>query len=410
MDKFMESKWFMRILALLLALLLFTSVHDSQSLFKNRKSSAGEATVQMPVVLYYDEENTVVSGVPKTVEVTLSGPNNLVEFAKSSKDFSVYVDLSNAKIGRQRVKLKTKDLSDKLQAKISPSVVEVSVQEKVTVEKPVSAEFNSDLLAEGFEAGQPTVNPKTVKITGAKDIVDQISYVRAALNVNKQINADLTKNAWVQVLDRNLNKLDVSVDPATVDVSVKVNNPSKTVPITVNPTGSEKDGVVIDSISTEPKSVTIYGRSDILKSIDALTLDVDISKIDKDTDLSVPLKTPKGVNKLDPGSVKVKVKVRDKIEEKKLSNIKVSTEGLDDNYDLEFLSPPDGLVDLNVTGTSQALDNIDEHDFDVFLDLSGLKPGDHDVNIEVKGPNDISWELSSKKAKIRLTEKNQSNA
>ncbi|MGV3467105.1 MAG: YbbR-like domain-containing protein [Heyndrickxia sp.] len=410
MDKFMESKWFMRILALLLALLLFTSVHDNQSLFKNIKSNKGEATIQMPVVLYYDEENTVVSGVPKTVEVTLSGPNNLVEFAKSSRDFSVYIDLSNAKIGRQRVKLKTRDLSDKLKATISPSVVEVSVQEKVTVEKPVSAEFNSDLLAEGFEAGQPTVNPKTVKITGAKDIIDQISYVRAALSVNKQIDADLTKNARVQVLDRNLNKLNVSVDPGTVEVSIQVNNPSKTVPITINPTGTEKDGVAIDSISTEPKNVTIYGRSDVLKSIDALTVDVDISKIDKDTDLTVPLKSPKGANKLDPGSVKVKVKVHEKVEQKTLSNIKVSSKGLDDNYDLEFLSPSDGLVDLNVTGSSQALKNIDEHNFDVFLDVTGLKPGDHDVNIEVNGPNNLSWELSSKKAKIRLTEKNQSNA
>jgi len=410
MDKFMESKWFMRILALLLALLLFTSVHDNQNLFKNIKSNKGEATIQMPVVLYYDEENTVVSGVPKTVEVALSGPNNLVEFAKSSKDFSVYMDLSNAKIGRQRVKLKTKGLSDKIKATISPSMVEVSVQEKVTVEKPITAEFNSDLLAEGFEAGQPTVDPKTVKITGAKDVIDKISYVRAALNVNKNVDADITKNAWVQVLDRNFNKLDVSVDPGTVQVTVPVKNPSKTVPITINPTGTEKDGVVIDSISTEPKNVTIYGRSDVLKSMDALTLDVDISKIDKDTDLTVPIKSPKGVNKLDPGSVKVKVKVHDKIEEKTLSNIKLNSKGLDDNYDLEFLSPSDGLVDLNVTGTSQELKNIDEHNFDVFLDLTGLKPGDHDVNIEVDGPNGISWVLSSKKAKIRLTEKNQSNA
>lgn len=409
MDKFMESKWFIRILALLLALLLFTSVHDNQSLFKNIKSNKGEATVQMPVVLYYDEENTVVSGVPKTVEVTLSGPNNLVEFAKSSRDFSVFVDLSNAKIGSQRVKLKTKGLSDKLTAKISPAAVEVSVQEKVTVEKPVTAEFNSDLLAEGFEAEQPTVSPKTVKITGAKDVIDKISYVRAALNVNKNIDADITKDAWVQVLDRNFNKLDVSVNPGTVQVNIPVKNPSKTVPITINPTGKEQDGVVIDSISTDPKNVTIYGKSDVLKTIDALTLDVDISKIAKDTDLTVPLKSPKDVNKLDPGTVKVKVKVRDKVEQKTFSNIKLSSKGLDDNYDLEFLSPSDGLVDLNVTGPSQELKNLDDHNFDVFLDLSGLKPGDHNVNIEVNGPNDLSWELSSKKAKIRLTEKNQSN-
>ncbi|MBS4174785.1 CdaR family protein [Bacillus sp. FJAT-49736] len=409
MDKFMESKWFMRILALLLALLLFTSVHDNKSLFKDIKSNKSHTSLQMPVVLYYDEENMVVTGIPKSVEVTLSGPSSLVEYTKSTKNFSVYVDLSNAKIGRQRVKIKVKDLTDKLKAKISPAEIEVSVQEKVTVEKPVAAEFSSDLLAEGFEAGEPSVNPKTVKITGARDVIDQISYVRAVMNLNKKVDTDLTRDASVQVLDRNLNKLNVTVEPYTVEVTVPVKNPSKTVPITINPTGKEKNGVVIDSISTEPKNVTIYGRSDVLKSIDELTLDVDISKIDKDTDLTIPLKSPKGVNKLDPATVTVKVKVQDKVEQKTFSNMKISSKGLDDKYDLEFLSPLGGNVDLKVSGTSQELKSITNHNFDVFLDLAGLKPGDHEVSIEVNGPNDVSWELSSNKAKIRLTEKNQSN-
>ena len=43
------------------------------------------------------------------------------------------------------------------------------------------------------------------------------------------------------------------------------------------------------------------------------------------------------------------------------------------------------------------------------MDLSGLAPGDHDVNLKVEGPNDVSWELSNKTVKIRLTEKEDEN-
>jgi YbbR domain-containing protein len=411
MDKFMESPWFIRIIALLLALLLFTSVHDNQSLIKDIGQKKDTATIKdMPVVLYYDEANTVVTGAPKSVNVSVSGPKNIVELTRNTKNFSVYIDLSNAAIGKQRVKVKTKDLSDKLKVKISPAVVDVTVQEKVTVEKPVEAEFNSDFLAEGFEAGQPVINPKIVKITGAKDVIDKISYVRATMNLNKKIDSDLMRDAKVQVLDRNLNKLDVTVYPNTVEVTVPVKNPSKEVPVTINPTGKEQKGIVIDSISTDPKNVMVFGRNDILKLIDSITVNVDISKIDKDTELDVPLLNPKGVNKIDPETVKVKVKVGDQIDHKTFSNIKVSSKGLNDQYEMQFLSPANGLVDLSASGSSKTLKDLNDHKFDVFMNLAGLSPGDHEVNIEVSGPKDISWELSSMKAKVRLTEKNQGNA
>lgn len=50
----------------------------------------------------------------------------------------------------------------------------------------------------------------------------------------------------------------------------------------------------------------------MLKSIDALSVDVDISKYDKDTELDVPIKVPKGINKLEPEIVKVRISTSEK--------------------------------------------------------------------------------------------------
>ncbi|MBU5213887.1 CdaR family protein [Heyndrickxia sp. FSL K6-6286] len=411
MDKFMDNKWFIRIVALFLALLLYVSVSiENNDKNKDVKQKVENDVVEnMPVELIYDQQNFVVTGAPETVDVTIDGPKSLVKTTKNLKDFTVYIDLSNAEIGKQRVKLKYKDLSDKLTAKISPAYATVDVQEKVTKEFKVDAEFNTNLLASGFESESPIVDPKVVKITGAKNVIDQITYVKATIDAKKEINQTITRNAKVQVLDKSLNKLDVEVDQDTVEVTIPVKNPSKTVPITVNPIGDEKDGVVINSITTEPKSIKIYGRNDVLKDIKALSVDVDISKYDKDTEFDVHLKVPKGVNKIEPEVVRVKLNISDKEEEKTIRDIQVSSTGMNENYTMQFLSPANGMVDLTVMGTSNSLKAISANDFNILMDLSGLAPGDHDVNLKVEGPNDVSWELSNKTVKIRLTEKEDEN-
>ncbi|GIN42237.1 MULTISPECIES: CdaR family protein [Heyndrickxia] len=411
MDKFMDNKWFIRIVALFLALLLYVSVSiENNDKNKDVKQKVENDVVEnMPVELIYDQQNFVVTGAPETVDVTIDGPKSLVKTTKNLKDFTVYIDLSNAEIGKQRVKLKYKDLSDKLTAKISPAYATVDVQEKVTKEFKVDAEFNTNLLASGFESESPIVDPKVVKITGAKNVIDQITYVKATIDAKKEINQTITRNAKVQVLDKSLNKLDVEVDQDTVEVTIPVKNPSKTVPITVNPIGDEKDGVVINSITTEPKSIKIYGRNDALKEINAISVDVDISKYDKDTGFDVHLKMPKGVNKIEPEVIRVKLNISDKEEEKTIRDIQVSSTGMNENYTMQFLSPANGMVDLTVMGTSNSLKAISANDFNILMDLSGLAPGDHDVNLKVEGPNDVSWELSNKTVKIRLTEKEDEN-
>jgi YbbR domain-containing protein len=413
MDKWMDSPWFIRAIALVLAILLFTSVNNELS-GSNRdigfaQNSDQETVQDVPVEIYYDTSNLVVYGAPKTVDVTISGPKSIVQNTKAVRDFSVYLDLRNAKIGTQRVKLKTKDLSTKLNAKINPAYVDVSVQEKVSVNYKVDPEFNQHLLADGYEAKTPTIDPQTVTITGGKDVISQISYVKASIDLDGEINSSFTRDAEVQVLDKNLNKLDVNVEPDTVQITVPVDNPSKTVPITVNPVGQESSNIAIKSITTTPKSVKIYGRSDVLKDIDALPVNVDISKITKSQDISVPLSPPDGVNKLSEGTVTVHVETEDKTEQKTFSNLSIDTEGLPSTDTVQFITPPNGKVDLTASGKSGDMQNLSSSDFQVFVDLSGLDPGDHTVNVEVKGPNKVDWKVSTQSVKVTLKGNQQSS-
>ncbi|MCR2823759.1 CdaR family protein [Lederbergia panacisoli] len=411
MDKFMENPWFIRIISMLLAILLFVTANDyfggkKSGTTPNDMENANTDTItNVPVEVYYDSENLVVSGIPQTVDVKIEGQRRFVEAAKRQRDFTVYVDLSDKEIGKHRVSILYKDISDKLKVTIEPSTVDISLQEKVTKEFGVEAEFNRSILAEGFEAERPEVEPKTVKITGAKDAIERISYVKATIDASGLISDTIKQYAKLTVLDRELNKLDVMVEPETVLVTIPVTNPRKNVPIKINTTGTPPDDINIKTVSTVTPEVMIFGRTEILQNVDELEVTVDVSDIHEDTEIEVPIKYPLGVNKITPDKIKVKILAEKKLEEKTIEDIKIENKGLSSDLKMELLSPASGKVSLKVTGEKGNVEKAVESEFHVFLNIDGLEAGDHEVDLVVDGLEDVQWELSTKKAKIRLIEK-----
>ncbi|NMH67622.1 YbbR-like domain-containing protein [Bacillus sp. RO3] len=412
MDKFMESRWFMRIVGLMLAFILYLSVNfdDIQKTANNNNGSSQNAieTIQdVPLEVFYDRENLEVSGLPDTVNVTVEGSRAIVQQAKTVKDFQVYVDLNDIEIGEHQVEIKIDNISDKLEVKLDPKVVTISVQEKVTEEFTIEPQFNDSFLSNGYEAEGLAVDPKTVKVTGSKDEVEQIAYVIATLDLDEEINENVTREARVQVLDREYNKLDVQIDPDVVEVTVSVINKSKSVPVTVKQKGRLPDGTTLESITVEPEVATIFGRQDVLDTVEELLAEIDLSKIRKDTTVSVPLALQDGLNKVAPEEVKVIVDVTT-TEEKSLSGLEINPQGLSDEYEYEITSPEDGVVDVALKGQDEEVSKVTKQDFSLALDLSGLEPGDHEVEIEAEGPNDIEWTLSQKSVRVKIKEKNTS--
>ncbi|MGG4264415.1 CdaR family protein [Peribacillus simplex] len=446
MDKFTNSAWFMRIVAFALAALLFISINfemesDKKSLGLSTAPEISTETIEnVPVEVYYDRENLVVSGVPETVDVTLKGAKSLLINAKNQRNFKVYVDLSDPEIsmGNRTVTFKISDLNEKLVATIDPEYAEVNVQERVTKEFKVEAEFNSSLLEEGYTAGQPTVSPKTVKITGAKDAIEQISYVKANLEISKGLNETVNGKATVKALDRDLNKLDVTIEPASVAVSLKVSIPSKTVPITPKQTGKAKDGIRIKSISVDPNEVTLFGSETSLEKISDVNLPVNISKIDGDTELELDLTKPGNVQKMSLGKAKVKIrtekvnaeeanadpvkeeekpeteqkqeeKVVEKdgpaaIESKTFSNIKIVPVGIQDDQEAELETD---VASITLLGEADDLKKITKEDINLTVDVSNLDEGTHDVELAVNAPAGVTWELVSKTASVTITQKDE---
>lgn len=401
----MDNPWFIKVIALLLALLLYSSVpaQSGSKLSVDVPGDQTEATItDIPVKAYYDTSNLVVSGLPSNVSVTVDGPLSLVQSAKALRNFEVYVDLTKAKIGNQTVKLKVRNMSDKLKVSVKPSYVNVSVQEKVTKMFKVTAEYNKGNIADGYTAGTPTVEPNKVTISGAKDVIDRITYVKATLALGQSANATVTDDAPVRVLDKDLNKLDVVVEPQTVKVTLPIKNTSKTVPIDIVQKGTPPNGVTISSIDLDTPQATITGDEAVLKSTDHVRVEVDVSQITDNTTLTLPVIIPNGITKVTPELVKATVKIGTN-GSKKLSGIPIGTRGLASQYKAVFMNPVGQTVSLSVNGPSDKVNAAALGDFSAYVDLTNLTEGDHDVQIQVDGPSGLSWNLDNSTAKITIS-------
>lgn len=412
MDRLMNNHWVMRIIALFLAIMLYASVNiesgsqggtQSTNPF-NSSPSLDKATVtDVPVVTYFDQENLVVTGVPEAVNVTLEGPTVALTKARTVKDFEIYADLNNLSIGTHRVQLKIKNLSEDLEASINPSTITVSIEEKVTKDFPVEVDFtNEDKLEEGYTPDQPIVNPNSIRVTASKEVIDRIETVQATVNL-ETAKETINQESRITIYDSDGNILPVEVEPSVVDVTVPIKSPSKTLPFKISREGELEKGLSILSIEPNPKEITVYGPLDVLEKYEFLDgIKVDLSKIQKDTSIEVDVPVPEGITKVSPEKIKLEIDVEEQ-QEKVFSSQKIQEVGLSEGKVFDYIDPDSGVMDLTVYGAPSVINDIKSDDIELYINLSDLADGEHEVEVQVNGPQNLTWSLQKEKVKVRIS-------
>ena len=332
MDKMMDSPWVLRIIALFLACLLFFSVRtELSSTNKSTTSEQMEVIRDVPVDVFYDDDSLIVTGIPKTVNVTIKGPMQIVLRTKAVKDFSVFVNLSNLLIGEHNVELQYENISDKLKVTLDPATVKVNIEEKVTQEFRVDPEMNNRLIDEGYYLKGMSANPATVFVTGAKSAIESISYVKATVTGEQGLRQSFSQEAAVKVLDRDLNKLDVMIEPEKVKVRVDIAEYSKELPVTIKETGKAADDITINRLTLITNSLKVYGKKSIIDVLTSLPVEIDLSKITESKTYEFDVKLPEGATKVSEQKIKIKADVTkvekaEKVEEEKKETITIPEE------------------------------------------------------------------------------------
>jgi YbbR domain-containing protein len=212
-----------------------------------------------------------------------------------------------------------------------------------------------------------------------------------------------------------MNKLDVIIEQQTVDVIIPVKSLSKVVPIKIVEKGSPPENISVESISLDVNEAKIYGSQEVLDKTENVRVEVDLSQINGNTEITLPVIISDDIKEVNPKTVKTTIKTSEKNSEtskndeetdehKMFSNLQIHLTGLASELEASLQTPANG-ASLTVTGKRDKIAELQASDFNVFLDLANLTVGDHEVKISVKGPTDVDWKLATETAKISITQK-----
>ncbi|HSH25293.1 MAG TPA: CdaR family protein [Massilibacterium sp.] len=406
MDKLFKSPWFVKLTAFLLALMLYFVVTLDESTspggnpFRVGKESQEQFETKLNV--YYDQNKFIISEVPKKITVTLKGSSSLIRKTQLNKDYEFFIDLQHLQSGEHKVPIKYKNISGKLDVKTEPVFIDVIIEEKITASFPIKIELmNTEKLPDGFATEKPIANPNHIKVTGTREQIEQIAYSKGYIDVEGK-KETIQETIPINIYNKDGEIMDLVSDPAVVDVKVPITFPYKEVPVKLNREGEVKDGLSIVSITPEIDKVTVFGPQKVLESIEFIEGGpIDLSKIEEDTTIEVPLQLPKDATKVDPDKIKVHIDV-EKESQITFTKVPIKIAGLSDGFKAFFIHPDNGKIEVVVKGAQPVLESIGQKDIEAYVDLTTLSGGDHDVKIEFNSPQNVKVTTEQKNVTVRI--------
>ena len=407
-DKMSNNKSFLLFISLVLAFGAFIIIDRERSVAMDQYA---EIMYNQPVTAVYNDVQYVVEGLPETVDITLIGQKRHIFLAKQSPSKGVTVDLTGLKPGEHKVKLKYSQGLKSLEYKLDPSEVTITIYEKVSASKTLTYDIlHSDELDSKLYINKVTLDRSEVIVKGSQKSLDKVASVRALIDVRdipKDATGDVTlENVSLVAYDTNGKIIDVEVIPKTITAKLEITSPKKEVPIKVIPTGEVALGKSIKSIDTNISKVTVYGKSSAVNKLDALTVKVDVGELSSDKTFNITLEKPDGITELSENQISVTVRL-DASDSKVVEGVRIRTENLADNYSVNALSANDSTVNVKVTGSSEAIKNINADNIKAYVDLKNAKVGENKLKVKVTGDDvTLNYEIvNNKTITVVVTEK-----
>ena len=91
----------------------------------------------------------------------------------------------------------------------------------------VQPDVSQSDISNEYKIDKQQISPETVKVTGGEEQLNQIAYLKATYKNATKISKDTKDVADVNAYDKDLNKLNVSINPGQVDLKVSVKPFSK---------------------------------------------------------------------------------------------------------------------------------------------------------------------------------------
>ena len=392
-------------ISLFLAIAIFILVDQKMLRFSD---SSAEVFKDQQVKAIYNEEAYVVEGLPEKVDITLIGNKADLYIAKQSSEHSVTVDLSGLKPGTHKVNIEYNKGIDGIEYSVNPSVATVIIYDKISTTHKLDYDvINENKMDKKYVVDSVKLSNNEVTIRGAQYKLDEVTSVKALIDAStldtSAIGTQTVDDVILKAYDKDGNVVDVEFVPESVSAEVTIASPSKDLTLNFNPKGNLPFGKAISSYNFSETKVTAYGSNDILKNLEGIDIDVNVSKISSDTTLDLKIPKPSGVRSLSLSTVKLDLKITDIDSEPVKFDVSLTGINVGAGLVAQPVDEDNAVVEVEVNGTKSVLETIKAEDITAYVDLKGKTEGTYELDVKVSGKNPLAiYEAKRKKVSIKV--------
>lgn len=400
MDKWLRSDTFVKVMAVLLAVLLYIAVNDNPIGMSTTNQRTSTIIRDVGLETELESEQLAVVRMTQTVNLTLNGNAFLVDRTIAG-DFRAFVNLNGLKAGVHRnVPVKVDGLPEGVDYVTDPGSVRVELEEKQQKEMEVEVELVGQPET-GYTAGKPIISPTKVVVGAAQSYLDQVAYVKAVVNISGATGA-VKQSVELKAYDEAGEWLrNVEITEQVAEVEVPITSPYKTVPLNPKIEALPPHGYAVDTMTPNVKEVTVFGSKPFIDELEVYSgPNIDLSDVTKDRTFETPIPLQDGVDKIDPDKVTIDVEIV-AAEEKTFSGLNIGVNGKPEGWEVQFLSEDDETVTATVSGAPRRLQRTAREDVSPYIDISDLRPGEHEIEIKWHLPTYIKV-TDQKKKMVRV--------
>lgn len=330
-----------------------------------------------------DPSLIVTSEIPTGVEVTLRTPRSVWELLTAQENsVQAALDLSGLSAGTHSVDIQLRVL-------VRPYQIVLANPETVTVvlepiaNRPLPIELSlSGLPAIGYQAGDVTINPTEVIVSGPESIVNQATHARVFLNLDGA-RENIEQSNPIQILDENNNVirrgLTITPDLAQISVPISQQGGFRDVAVKVIVRGQIAAGYRLENISVFPPVITVFSADPaVVNELPGVveTQPLDLENANEDITTRLALNLPENVTIVGAQTVQVTVGISPIQTSLTLTNQAIKVVGLTEGLTAQIFPQ---TVDVIISGPLPTLDALTPQDVIVTVDVAGLGPGTHQL-------------------------------
>ena len=305
-DKLLQNETFVRIFALVLAVLIYVQARGAST------GSVQRTIEGVPVQSIGLPDGMVVTDVkPATVAVTVSGPTQLINELDTSK-VGASVNLAGAQAGQHTYFALVQVPPGVQLVTYTPVDITVVAEPVIEREKPVIAQA-VDTPAAGFGVVGPIqVDTKVVVVQGPSSAVDQVVNTVVKVSVLQE-RSNVIVQAQPEPVDADGRLVpQVVVLPKYVQATVPIGPIAPHVAVAVKPavTGQPAPGYTVTGVSASPESVLLLGPESVLSTVTEVgTQAVSVAGATGTVKQTALIVQPPGAQAVDPTSVTVTITI-----------------------------------------------------------------------------------------------------